>query len=130
MAIRRIGNQVLISFIQVQPLAREANDSAPFKLRVPGSADFQSIGISNNLRRPHEFYRAHFALPLPATQEWGEDRGGQPILTLLLGRKAHALPGPLLHRMEEREVCLVAAPARCAGSPTFNRQACEALGPE
>src|SRR5439155_9897252 len=48
--------------------------------------------------------------PRPTTKEWGEDRGeGWPP----------PLPGPLLHRMEERE-CRVAASPRCAVSQVFN----------
>jgi hypothetical protein len=43
-----------------------------------------------------DFWSA-FLLPLPATQEWGEDQE-RGIFT-----KAPPLPGPLLHPMEERE---------------------------
>ena len=47
-------------------------------------------------------------LPLPTTQEWGEDRGeGQSKRT-----NAPLLPNPLRHRMEEKECfgCGRAAP--------------------
>ena len=49
-------------------------------------------------------------LPLPTTEEWGEDRGEG-----YLYKNAPPLPGPLLHPMEERE-CLVAASPHCAVS--------------
>src|SRR5438445_13846751 len=40
----------------------------------------------------------HQALhPLPARNEWGEDRGGET------NKNAPPLPSPLLHAMEERE---------------------------
>ncbi len=55
-------------------------------------------------------------LPLSTTEEWGEDRGeGQ---SQLHAADAPPLPGPLLHRMEERE-CSIAASPRCALSHRF-----------
>ena len=48
-----------------------------------------------------EFWSDTLFLPLPATKEWGEDRGEGRIKAS--GINAPPLPGPLLHPMEERE---------------------------
>ncbi len=75
----------------------------------PRGADLQSIRTCGNRRRPRKLFSARF--PLPTTEEWGEDREEGPFKST--ATKAPPLPGPLLHRMEERE-CLVAASPRCA----------------
>ena len=41
-------------------------------------ADFQSISICRNRRSSRRFSRAADLLPLPTTEEWGEDRGEGP----------------------------------------------------
>src|SRR5438094_8119948 len=54
------------------------------------------------------FGNAQF-LPLPATKEWGEDRGEGP--SKAVGANAPPLPGPLLPPTEERgwlRLCLAA----------------------
>src|SRR6266446_504725 len=65
------------------------------KIRATAFRRCASITINASAFLLCKFLWSAFFLPLPATQEWGEDRGGVSNVP--------PLPVPLLHPMEERE---------------------------